>query len=376
MLLLISGKVPSMPDTFRKSIELGIRRRFNHLIGAAGTPVLVDDGAKAPSLNPQPRILLLRQDRIGDVLVSIPLIRAIRARYPGAIIGIVLGMNNRMVADALRPWIDTFHIYRKGALDIVRLRSELHSMSYDVVVDLMDNPSSTSAMLMWASGAALRYGIDKSNRGAYTHVVPLRDRSTVHIVDRLLMLIQAFGVDPATVDGRLEYQLTADDEAFALQHIPETGRPRLIVNITGSDASRIYDSDATIAVLQSLAADTVSWDRYIACAPHHGERQRTICEATGWTPLAPVASFHHYACLIARATVLWTPDTSTVHLAAAFSIPSVVLFVHSNPDLCPWTPYGTDHIAITDPSAISNIDSTIIAQAIRTVMGRTLAKAS
>lgn len=365
-----------MADTFLKSVEISIRRVFNRLIGAAATPVLVDDGAKAPLLPEQPRILFLRQDRIGDVLVSIPLIRAVRLRYPHAHIGIVLGTNNHTVAHALRPWVDTFHTYRKGAVALVRLRSELRSGSYDAVVDLMDNPSTTSALLMWASAAALRFGIDKTNRGAYTHVVPLLDRSSVHIVDRLMMLMLAFGANVDEWDRHLEYRLTEADRDVALRVIPETGRPTLIVNITGSDPSRIYDDEATIRVLCALADDAGRWDCYVACAPHHSDRQQRICAATGWEAIPAVASFHEYACIISRATLVWTPDTSTVHLTAAFGIPSVVLFVHSNPNLLPWTPYATPHIALTDTMAISNIGWEHVASSLRTLMQQVLAKAS
>jgi ADP-heptose:LPS heptosyltransferase len=369
-------KEPFMADTFLKSVEIGMRRVFNHVIGAAATPVLVDDGAKAPFLPEPPRILFLRQDRIGDVLVSIPLIRAVRQRYPDAHIGIVLGTNNNTVAHALRPWVDTFHTYRKGALALVRLRSELRSGRYDVVVDLMDNPSTTSALLMWASAAPRRFGIDKTNRGAYSHVVPLLDRSSVHIVDRLMMLMLAFGASVDEWDRHLEYRLTEADRDAALRSVPESGRPKLIVNITGSDPSRIYDDEATIRVLRSLAHEEGLWDCYVACAPHHGDRQRRICQETGWKAIPAVASFHEYACIISRANLVWTPDTSTVHLAAAFGIPSVVLFVHSNPNLLPWTPYATQHIALTDTMAISNIGWEHVASSLRTLMHQVLAKAS
>jgi ADP-heptose:LPS heptosyltransferase len=46
-----------------------------------------------------------------------------------------------------------------------------------------------------------------------------------------------------------------------------------------------------------------------------------------------------------------TPDTSAVHLAAAFNIPSVVLFVQSNKDLRVWEPYGS-----LSESVITDID--------------------
>lgn len=47
-----------------------------------------------------------------------------------------------------------------------------------------------------------------------------------------------------------------------------------------------------------------------------------------------------------RCTFLITPDTSAVHLAAAFGVPLVVLYVQSNKGLRVWDPYGVEYESI------------------------------
>jgi ADP-heptose:LPS heptosyltransferase len=53
---------------------------------------------------------------------------------------------------------------------------------------------------------------------------------------------------------------------------------------------------------------------------------------------------------------LVSPDTSAIHLASAFHIPAVVLYVQSDKDLRIWEPYGTDYeVVVTDVDDLTTI---------------------
>jgi len=66
-----------------KPLELRLRRL---LLSGQGpfTGQLITTPADALPLGEAPRILFIRTERIGDVLVSVPVLRAVRRRYPGA----------------------------------------------------------------------------------------------------------------------------------------------------------------------------------------------------------------------------------------------------------------------------------------------------
>ncbi|HLP27856.1 MAG TPA: glycosyltransferase family 9 protein [Candidatus Didemnitutus sp.] len=326
-----------------KPIELWIRRHFNRHIGAQRIPILVSSPQLAIPVEDPVRILVLRQDRIGDVLVSVPVIRALRERFSAATIDMVMSQNNIAVLDAVAPFINDVIVHHKGLPGLLRTQKELRSRRYDVVIDLMDNASSTSALLIRSSRARYAVGIDKENRGVYTHVVPLADRASVHIVDRIARLLWPFAIDPSTIDLHLAFPLRGQDvqDAYATVRAPSSAVKILGVNISGSDVSRMYTEVGIIDIVNHCMTSHTQFETVVMCAAQHQEMQERISRATGARAIPPTASFGAWAANIAQLDAFFTPDTSSVHLAAAFNIPSVVLYVHDRADLMPWYPYDT-----------------------------------
>jgi len=356
-----------------KSIEHSVRRLFTTLVGKATTPVVVDKPIRVMSLEGQPSIVVLRQDRIGDLLITIPLIRSLRAAIPNAHITVVLGKNNQGVAQAVEPWVNTTVVYRKSVRSLLSLRRFFKRHKAYVAIDMMDNPSATSSLLLWLTGAPYRIGIDKANRGAYTHVVPLLDRASVHIVDRIAMLTLPFGFEIPVNNRLLEYRIRDAEVSVAKQRLDRVNAntPLLFVNLSGSDETRMYPEKAIVEVLLQLKSDLAAWDVVIACAPHHVELQGAVCQQTGCRAAPVVHTFHDYAALVAQASLVLTPDTSTVHVAAGRGIPAVVLYVHDNPMLLPWTPYKTAHVAVVSNTRISDIQPQDVVQAVRSMLEST-----
>ncbi len=344
-----------MSNSIVKTIELRLRSLFNGWVGR-GNPDVVDAPQVCLPESATERILLLRQDRIGDVLVSIPILRALRRRFPSARIDMVLSANNMAVESAVRVYCNTIHVYRKGLAGLFALRNRLKKENYGVVVDLMDNPSSTSGMLVAGANSSYAVGIDKQNRAVYTHVVPLRSRSSVHIVERIANLLMPFGINPETTNLELEYPLQAANEQAARNRLGLGGKPAIGVNISGSDLSRMYPLDGVTSIAVYTRETFPECEVVILAAPQHRELQTSVAAASGCRAIEPSVKFDEWAATIAQLHAIITPDTSVVHLAAAFKIPSVVLFVHDNPNLLPWYPYKTRCEPVeTTTSSIANI---------------------
>ena len=68
------------------------------------------------------------------------------------------------------------------------------------------------------------------------------------------------------------------------------------------------------------------------------------------------SDFDNFCALISRLNFLFTPDTSTVHIAAAFDIPMFGIYVNYDTDEMIWTPYNTTFEAIiTKEPTLHNI---------------------
>jgi ADP-heptose:LPS heptosyltransferase len=88
------------------------------------------------------------------------------------------------------------------------------------------------------------------------------------------------------------------------------------------------------------------WDVVLLAAPQERARQQLIAQASGARAIEPSASFHEFAASLSVLDAVMTVDTSAVHVIAAAQVPSVVLFVHNDPDLMPWYPYRSPCIPL------------------------------
>jgi hypothetical protein len=143
----------SAPMTLLKSLERTLRRRFLAVTDRPFTGDFVTEPRDAFHLGDAPRILLLRQDRIGDVLVSIPVIRALRQRYPRAQIHMLFSRANFGVRHAVAQYVDHSWRYDKTLTSAVRVIRAVRAARYDIVVNLTDNPSHNGAALRTAWGS-------------------------------------------------------------------------------------------------------------------------------------------------------------------------------------------------------------------------------
>jgi hypothetical protein len=103
-----------MRDTFLKRTEILFRRL---LIRALRYVYKRKNDPDSSGDYNSCKFLFIRQDRIGDVLVSIPSIHLLKKKYPGASIDFILSENNYFVLDN-DPVINRKWIYRKNILKI------------------------------------------------------------------------------------------------------------------------------------------------------------------------------------------------------------------------------------------------------------------
>ena len=99
---------------------------------------------------------------------------------------------------------------------------------------------------------------------------------------------------------------------------------------------------------------------------------QSIVDSLSDVLLSPeTATFDQFAAFIQSLWILITPDTSAVHLAAAFEIPSVVMYVQSNKDLRIWEPYGSlSETVVTEVDDLRRISQPQVFKAIDQLIRR------
>jgi ADP-heptose:LPS heptosyltransferase len=85
------------------------------------------------------KILVIRLSSIGDIILTTPVLKAIKAKYPGATIDFLV-MDIFQDAISGGPWVDNLVLFNKDRnrrmTDLLRFGRKLNQSSYDLVIDL------------------------------------------------------------------------------------------------------------------------------------------------------------------------------------------------------------------------------------------------
>ena len=289
------------------------------------------------------RVLFLRPDRIGDMIVSTGVMRAIAHSSSDIILDVLASPANAPIARA-EPWVHDVIVFdRRRSWRMGGLVARLRATHYDAVIDCMPTaPSVTTLMLMLATGARERVGVaGRGNEAALTIAVPPRAGAR-HIVDHLSSLAGAFGVDVAATDFTPVLTVRNEERAWALRtwqargggHAPGA---RLLVNVSAGKTARQWPDRAFAQVLARVAHTMPNVQTILVGNPSEPERVAAIAGVAG-VPMVHTRTIREAIALVATASVVVTPDTGLAHAAAALRRPGVVL--HRRGSSALWGLYG------------------------------------
>jgi ADP-heptose:LPS heptosyltransferase len=296
-----------------------------------------------PTGAPVRRIAVLRALQLGDLLCSIPALRALRRAAPEAEVTLIGLPWARELVDRFDQYLDRFlelHGFPGlpelpfDARAFPEFLARAHGHAFDLVLQLHGSGESSNvlALLLGGRRTAGFYG-----PGAYCPdgetFVPYPD--ALAEPRRLLGLLEALGAE--VVDDELEFPLRdADRRALAaLRRRHRIDGPYAVVH-PGARSARAWSPENFAAVADALARNGLS----VVLTGTDAERSVTGAVATAMTAaavdLAGETTLGTLGALLADARLVICNDTGVSHLAAAVRVPSVVIFTTS--DARRWAP--------------------------------------
>ena len=287
------------------------------------------------------RVLFLRHDRIGDMIVTTGVLRAIARSHQTIELDVLASPANAPVVRGA-PWVHDVVVFDKKRLGgYLRTLRALRRARYDAVVDCMVTaPSLTTLLLMLASGARHRIGI--AGRGLESvltsAVAPMAD-SRAHLIEQLARLALPFGATPSGEDLRPDIALSAAERAEAEARWRQApGAPRLLVNVSSGTPHRRWPEERFGEVADAVRAGWPGVELLVIGSPDERERAERIAARAGGSYVA-TRGVREALALVATADVVFSPDTSVVHAAGAFNRPTVAMYLAGKTHL--WVPYRT-----------------------------------
>lgn len=274
------------------------------------------------------RVLFLRHDRAGDMILSTGVMRAIARSHPTIVMDVFASPANAAILRSAPYVRETIVFDRRKLSRYLATCLRLRRARYDAVIDCMVTaPSVTTLLLILASGARFRVGIaGRGNDAAFNITVPGDARANAHMVDLLSALAAAFGVDPNLVERRPTIDLTDDELARAEATWGATpDARRVLVNISAGTSDRRWPADNYVAVVERIREREPNAVIRMIAAPNEQQDAGAIAARVGVT-VVRTPSIRDAFALVATADLVFTPDTSIAHAASAFRTPCVVMY--------------------------------------------------
>lgn len=302
-----------------------VERVFKCSVRSILTRVATPKAKSAPDWNGRTlRVLFLRHDRIGDMIVSTAAIRAIAQSHANIELDVLASPLNAAVIekDPLVHRVVQFDVRRlNGYWGLLRYLRGAH---YDIVVDpMVFSQSLTTMLLMLATGTPHRAGVLKPDKpNMYTIFAEPAETNAHHVV-HLAQLAVPFGVE-ARDALRLEIVLTEDERAAALMQWDAGDLRRVMVNISAGKKFRQWPNEHFVSVARHFKEQLPNAHVIILHVPAERERAQAIADAAG-VMRTDTPGVREALAMVATAHFVFTPDTSIVHAASAFRIPTVAM---------------------------------------------------
>lgn len=278
------------------------------------------------------KILCIRFSSIGDIILTSPIIRALKKRYPSAEIHIVTKVQNAQLWSA-NPYVHHVHAYQGN---LWSLASELRKIGFDAIVDLHKNVRSflLSALLL-----KIPYQINKfSAERKHWVKTKINTLPQKHIVDRYFDALVKLDIknDPEGLD----FYIPMDQEIIPSDY--GIVGPYVVYAIGGQHITKVLSYPKMVELCERLLAkivligdakDAVFGERLESLFP---DKVINLCKQT---------SIGQSASLMKQSEYVISHDSSMMHIAAALKKKIYVIWGSTHKGFGMY-PYQTEYVSL------------------------------
>jgi len=350
---LVKKEVPCRPCS-KAQCEFGTLEcislvKVEDVFGAVKN-ILLAENLKPRTKNPDDfkRILICRTDRIGDVLLSTPVIKALKERYPKAYIAMMVSAYAKDIVSG-NPYLDKVIILdkdgeHKGWLGSIKFIRELKKYKFDLVLIL--HPVNRVHLITFFSGIPKRVGYDRKLGFLLTDKIEhSKQLGMKHELDYNFDLLRYLGIEVSDKD--LFIPIKAESEKWLADFFAQEGISNadklLAIHPAASCPSKIWPVERFAETADRLAEKygfkvlVISGPKDIALAKNLVKHMHSVT-----MNLAGKTSVTQLASLLKRCRLLISNDSGPVHIASAVGTPVISIFARNQAGLSPkrWGPVG------------------------------------
>ncbi len=298
-------------------------------------------------------ICIVRLSALGDVLMCVPLVRALQQHFPAATLTWVISNPAYSLVQSMQG-VEFIVVDKPNhPLDYWRFWQRLRQRRFDV---LLAAHASLRANALYACIRATRkIGYDRLRAKdghawfIYEAITPGRD----HTLEGFLKFARALGISEPNV--RWDLVISASDEQWARTRLPANQRI-LVINPAASKPERSWLVERYIALIR-WAVEQPNCCVVLTGGPGAADKRfGDLIQAAVPSVLNLIGQTkpNQLLALIALANCVVCPDTGPAHMAAAMGTPVIALHAVTNPDIS--SPYPFRQLAVNAyPQAVAQV---------------------
>lgn len=295
------------------------------------------------------------------MIVATPLFSALKTQGNVEHIVVMCSPANEVVVKH-NPFIDrlitvNFHSVISVAYWILWIRRN----RFDAIIDLTPGFSRTNYLISMLSGSkVVRAGIEKAQCSNRYHVNITQ--SGTPIADRMLNVGEAVLGTKFIPPHRLQLHFPDPHRTDAARIADAYKKPLVAINLSAGASSRQPGADQITGLIRHLREANTNATILLIAMERERETAAVLArENNGCIPLPQLPLFT-IAALLEHCSVLVTPDTALVHVAAAMGAPVVGLYTAAHENMIRWKPYNVAHRVVVSgkTDSIGEISSATI----------------
>jgi ADP-heptose:LPS heptosyltransferase len=298
------------------------------------------------------RILIVRDDRVGDMVLTTPLLSFLREEAPQAEIDVLASRANAAIIEH-DDRVSRVFVNGRTWRSWSRLLPRVRARRYDLVINPITRHPYRQGLLASVLATRNTYKISGWRpvrfQGLFTKAFRVPPRVT-HMAELVLAVGQLAlgrremvgrdGLDRYPIclspDAKSDARIAAFLSAHQLDRV-------VVVNVSAGGPSRDWPPEHAAAVVADILKRHPSFSVVVAPAPGKEDQSANVgrrCDDMRLV-IAPVFSLPDLVALVRRAVLVLTPDTALVHIASATGRPIVALYAPHDQTFVPfWLPLG------------------------------------
>ena len=295
------------------------------------------------------RVLILRFDRIGDMVITTPIFRELKRAYPNISISVLASDVNK---DVIRynPYIDKIYTnYKNSILKDLSTLLKLRKKCFDVCIELEHSvvPHTILRLKIINPKKIIsihkdgRYGVKGSELELYDYFTK-KDKKN-HFGKIWLDTLTFFGINPGS--NKYDLFLGNSERDRAKSFVSAMGdKIKIGINIEGSFPEKSIQKKELEEICRGLYSHCRDILIVILTSPHKISNMKKIVSEFGLDFVIPsytTETIIDAAALIEQLDLIITPDTSIVHIASSFDKPVVSIHENNKDSFRLWSPSST-----------------------------------